>query len=433
MTYLYCVPLCVLSCLCPSVCLSVRQVGNGPTPSGFLRDAMEPVLITFRRDPSHPSSSSSSSSEQKMKIVDVCGGTFHSLATDSEQGVWSWGARGDVCLGHNDPPIAGTWAARVSTVFSPSTNSQKILVPFELMQWCSSWSRPRHIRSLVVADESEKITQLTAGDMHSGFLFSSGRFYLCGSGPVVPPMIVHKESTDEDADNEDKAKDESGEEEGERRDTQEDIDQAVAEINDRMITVSTPRCPSAIWLHKVSTRVSKFLCSAGAFMVVVQDEDLISASLTQKLLSHTTNNSSVNLTSDSVTDEAGDSLTSGSLTTKRTILPPTGRGKPDCLLIVAGRILVAHRGLLAMRCSVLREKLIEEAPVDDGMAGSIFTPTQVLMPDLVTETGKALHTFLYTGVLPPKCVRNTSMIKVTKTSTSDTQCNAMQHDGCELC
>jgi hypothetical protein len=403
------------------------QVGNGPTASGFLRDAMEPTLVTFQRDPSHSARMAMShqpNAPKKMKVVDVCAGTFHSLAKDSEEGVWSWGARGDVCLGHNDPPISGTWAARVSAVFSPSTNSQKILVPFELMQWCATWSRPRHIRSLSVTHAEETVTQLTAGDMHSGFLFSCGRFYLCGSGPVVPPMIIQRESTGEEDEEKEAAKEKTKRDDSDGEDAakelQDDIDDAVAEMSSRMVTVSTPRCPSAMWLHRVSTRVTKFLCSAGAFMVAVQDEDLICASLTQKLLRHTTNNPVVSLTADSVTEggTAG-SVASASTAAQRSILAPTGRGKPDCLLIVAGRILVGHRGLLSMRCSVLREKLIEEAPVDDGMEGSVFTPTQVLMPDLVTETGRALHTFLYTGVLPPKCVRDTSMIKVTPDALTD--------------
>lgn len=369
---------------------------------------MEPTLVSFLRDPSHSarmamsgdSAQDRASSLQKMQVVDVCAGSFHSLATDAQQGVWSWGGRGDVCLGHNDPPISGSWAGRVSAVFSPSTNQQKILVPFELMRWCATWSRPRHIKALTVALSSEKITQLTAGDMHSGCLFSSGRFYLCGSGPVVPPIVVHKESSDEEQDDE-------GSEGGERDEGE--VDRVVAEMSERMVTVATPRCPSAMWLPRVSSRVCKFMCSAGTYMVVVQDEDLICASLTQKLLRHTTNNPVVSLTADSVTEGSTVSASSA----LRTVLPPTGRGKPDCMLIVAGKVLVAHRGLLAMRCSVLREKLVEEAPVDDGMPGSIFAPTQVLLPDLVTETGRALHTFLYTGVLPPKCVRDMSMIKVT--------------------
>jgi hypothetical protein len=151
-------------------------------------------------------------------------------------------------------------------------------------------------------------------------------------------------------------------------------------------------------------------------MVLVQDEDLICSSLTQKLLSYTTNNPNVSLTSDSVSGSGSVSSNSGRGPSKRTPLPPTGRGKADCLLIAAGKVLVAHRGLISMRCSVLREKLIEEAPVDDGLEGSVFAPTQVLMPDLVTETAKALHAFLYTGVLPPKCVLNTSMIKVSSST-----------------
>lgn len=147
-------------------------------------------------------------------------------------------------------------------------------------------------------------------------------------------------------------------------------------------------------------------------MVIVLDEDLICSSLTQKLLSDTTNNPNTSLTSDSVTEGMGGSVSSASALSGRSSLPPTGRGKPDCMLLAAGRVLVAHRGLLSMRCSALREKLIEEAPVDDGLPGSVFAPTQILLPDLVTETAIALHAFLYTGVLLPKCVRNVSLIKV---------------------
>jgi hypothetical protein len=69
-------------------------------------------------------------------------------------------------------------------------------------------------------------------------------------------------------------------------------------------------------------------------------------------------------------------------------------------------------GLLANRCAVLREKLIEEAPVDDGATGSLFTPTQVLLSDLTHDPAKALHMYLYTDCLPPLCVKNLSTLQV---------------------
>lgn len=67
---------------------------------------------------------------------------------------------------------------------------------------------------------------------------------------------------------------------------------------------------------------------------------------------------------------------------------------------------------MATRCNQLREKLIEEAPVDDGLPGSKFTPTQILLPDLVIDTAKAFHVFLYTGSIPPKCAKNLSIVQV---------------------
>lgn len=256
---------------------SCGQVGNGPTPSGFLRDAMDPVHIICHgantdsgtvADRAYSSSSISSIRNDtgrgkrvlSVKLMDICCGTFHSVVKDVHQGVWSWGARGDVCLGHNDPLLTGSWASRVSSVFSASSNNSKILVPFELVDWCTKWATPRRIKALTVTNtnvDKEEIVQLTAGDMHTGFLYSSGRFYLCGSGPVVPPIVVRAVDEEED-DNEDNPEGEEG-----NPSKQEEIDAAIKELHDRMVSVSTPRCPSAMWLFKASTRVTKFVCSAG--------------------------------------------------------------------------------------------------------------------------------------------------------------------------
>lgn len=74
--------------------------------------------------------------------------------------------------------------------------------------------------------------------------------------------------------------------------------------------------------------------------------------------------------------------------------------------------LISSSGLLANRCAFLREKLIEEAPIDDGVTGSIFTPTQVLLSDLTNDPAKALHMYLYTDCLPPLSVKNLSTLQV---------------------
>ena len=170
-----------------------------------------------------------------------------------------------MCLGHNDPPLSGSWAARVHLIFSTSSATSKVMVPYELYEWCRIWALPRHVRALGgnpeltddVNYEEDVIIQMSAGDMHSAFLYNSGRFYLCGGGPVVPPMSL-------------KVLEEDGEDEGsddESKDTQEKIDEAIRSMQGRMVAVTTPRCPSAMWLDRVAVRITNFICSAGTLAV----------------------------------------------------------------------------------------------------------------------------------------------------------------------
>ena len=76
-------------------------------------------------------------------------------------------------------------------------------------------------------------------------------------------------------------------------------------------------------------------------MTLVQDEDLIGASLTEPILSQGTNNHHMTIT----TDVTPDSESVSTADTPRPALPPLGRGKADCMLLVAGRILTAHRSV----------------------------------------------------------------------------------------
>jgi hypothetical protein len=76
---------------------------------------------------------------------------------------------------------------------------------------------------------------------------------------------------------------------------------------------------------------------------------MIVSSLTESLLHSATNNSKLLLTSDLNQQDNGTVTTdttpaSASLsTTGQYHLPSIGRGKADCILIAAGKILVAHR------------------------------------------------------------------------------------------
>jgi hypothetical protein len=125
------------------------------------------------------------------------------------------------------------WADKVNSVFAAATLANKVMVPFELLQWCMLWSLPRMVESLSLGGHSiyQVIMhfyrfrfhfvlmnlwlvrmvynfcnifhckqqskyhhhhyyhhQVAAGDLHTAFLTTKGALFLCGSGPVVPPF-----------------------------------------------------------------------------------------------------------------------------------------------------------------------------------------------------------------------------------------------------
>jgi hypothetical protein len=122
------------------------------------------------------------------------------------------------------------WADKVNSVFAAATLANKVMVPFELLQWCMLWSLPRMVESLSLGGHSiyqvimhfyslrfhfvlmnfflfrMKVSfcnisrcdkymkhhhyhhQVAAGDLHTAFLTTKGALFLCGSGPVVPPF-----------------------------------------------------------------------------------------------------------------------------------------------------------------------------------------------------------------------------------------------------
>jgi hypothetical protein len=295
-----------------------------------------------------------------LKMTDICCGTFHSLATDLTNNVWSWGGRGDVCLGQNDSPLAGIWAERCQSVFPTLSTANKLMVPYDLLPWCRGWAVPRLIKSLQFHDQDlplplsssssvDRVIQLSAGDMHTTVLYESGRLYLCGNGPVVTPIQLKGEEEEDD---------EEGE--GEGTDSKEEVEKAIKKLEEKLVTVSAPRCPSSLWYERLSVRKIKYVSSAGlsidtanpsyllslgigTYSIVVQDEDMIVSSLTQNLLQQVTGGGGA--------EGRGDNGTISSAGTSSSLLlggatgssGGMGRGKADCLLIAAGRMLMAHR------------------------------------------------------------------------------------------
>ena len=85
------------------------------------------------------------------------------------------------------------------------------------------------------------------------------------------------------------------------------------------------------------------------------------------------------------------------------------RGHVDCIVLASGKILLAHRALLAHRSGVLRDLIIEESPI--SLIGDDDQPTQVLLPELHAGSARALMYFLYTDILPAGSTTDTSVLK----------------------
>ncbi|CAM9122664.1 unnamed protein product, partial [Ectocarpus fasciculatus] len=326
---------------------SCGQLGTGVTRSGFLRDNYRPTYVA----PFCPPTSSSDDqyavgSGKKVSVVGC--GTFHSAVVEEGGAVWTWGARGHACIGHDDAPIVGPWAKKIQVIFSGATNTTKLMIPYELIPWCSTWSVPRCLDSLAnkfrdaqsgSVIKCTRIVQISCGDMHSAFLSASGRVFLCGDGPAE--------------------------------------EEKPATLPDAVSMIHIPRCPSSAWLPRLATRRTLLIASAGTHMFALQDDDMVSSSLSKK----------VYLTLQSEQEQV--------------------QGCADCMLISSGKILLAHRAVLAARSPVLRDKLVEEAPGGDDFN----QPTQILLPELLHGTARVLLQFLYTDNLPKRVLGNPSMLR----------------------
>ncbi len=237
---------------------SCGQLGTGISASGFLRDE-------FRPKPVAPFIQSSSY-EQAKRCKLITAGSYHSVAVDTDGFIWTWGAKGGACLGHNDPlKLEGEWNNKINAIFPAGGNSTEVMVPYEVINWCSTWCTPRRIEG--IEPSSIDICQIAAGDLHTAFLTNSGYLYLVGTGPVVPPYVPNNifdnEIDDNDFDDnssaESKLKHENNPTEVEAL-TQRKIQKLI----DAAIVVSTPRRPCASWylltkyLHTKNTELTTY-------------------------------------------------------------------------------------------------------------------------------------------------------------------------------
>ena len=74
-------------------------------------------------------------------------------------------------------------------------------------------------------------------------------------------------------------------------------------------------------------------------------------------------------------------------------------------MLASGKVLLCHRALLSHRSPVLRDLIYEE------YSGTISEITHIMLPDLHTDTARALLTFIYTDVLPAQCAGNLTLLR----------------------
>jgi len=375
---------------------SCGQLGTGVMPSGFLRDTFTPIVIPpfapenplgdYAVDPRLAASTATPGGgigSKRVVVSKISCGSYHSIAIDTLGRCFTWGARGSDCLGHYDCQISGEWSKRLGSVFTAATNLTKVMVPFELRDWCNTWAKPRLIESLV----DIKIESASGGDMHTCILTNTGRLMLCGIGPVVPHFVGGGEEGG-GRDRAFKSRDKDAEEEG-----------AVMPA-----VVSIMRSPSAVWLPAASHRRVNLVSSSGTRCFVVHDTEIIADNM--RLILKRTIHGSRSSEKDEVGTEDGSLDTHlYSESSRGNILEQ--RGKVDAMVLASGKVLLAHRALLSHRSNVLRDMLIEESPADE--AGG--EPTQILLPELHADVARALMYFLYTDVLPLFATSNVSILR----------------------
>lgn len=407
---------------------SCGQLGTGPSSLGMLADAYRPVLVphfgsvslAHGKDYNVGRFAQRSGNAAYKIMVErlltqgsaplpqgrmVRCGAFHSACVDERGLVYTWGARGSPCLGHQDALVVGEWSARINSIFSISSTENKTMVPFELFQWCATWSMPRLVHALAggplqssagtrddlsvsvmggsIAGQSasseahvsakQRVVQVCTGDLYTAFLTAEGKLFLCGTGPAVPqfaPASRQLEDIDpnEDQDNESP----TGEDKEEN-----------GEPNTAGTTVGIPRCPSDCWLRELCARRVAHIAGSGNRVFVLADEEVAAHALTGPLL-----NTLTTTAEDRFKAGSGQSVSDSDSHLESVF---ENRGKADCMILASGKVFLCHKALLAQRSPELRDMIIMETPTDHS-SGQLV---QILLPELQRDAARALLHYLY--------------------------------------
>ena len=247
------------------------------------------------------------------------------------------------------------------------------MVPYELLDWCQAWSRPRLVTTL----SGVSIAQVNCGDAHTAILSTGGQLLLAGSGVVVPPISSNiRDDTGADDDND------NGDADMTKLVDMTDT-QLLNHLHHSHVDVNTFRTPSSTWLSPLSSkRIARIYGGAGRMLVIALD-DSIGYNLTRELLLHSEGKTTTSTTTDHPTDghndadNISDNSTSNSkdavdkakeqermmMSSASTFLSNTElfhlldkRGHTDCMIIAGGQVFRFPLTFIYCMCIIIKLK-----------------------------------------------------------------------------
>lgn len=414
------------------------QVGVGVSSSGFLKDILSPRRISFCHNIDFDAKNISSLRYQSTKITHICAGMYHSLAIDDNHNIWSWGGRGGSCLGHGDNAnIQRQWSA-YDDYFNFGSN---IMIPHEMMPWCQSWSSPRGIETFKNMDTS--ILSMTAGENFSMFLTRGGEVYFTGDNPyMLSDSKQDVDSIQSDFNVSRQAMQTNNENNTSDKNT--DKDSSKKETNNSR--GSSKSIPTRLFMKgsnivdDISSLKKCVLLAAGSSRVMaIFDGENIAQSLMQGIYRSLLTGKSVDDVAndpDSIYSTYPDNNSSSiysSSSLYRKLFPTnenisdssnqrlvfnddeyddyeamvTSHANADCVIIATGKVLPAHRAILAARSPVLRDMILLETKFSAFDSNTIDSSIlQLFLPELLGDVAAGLLYFIYTDCLPPNIIRS---------------------------
>lgn len=278
------------------------QLGTGLSEDQALADSLSPVLVppfvTSKDNDNNNNDDDDDGATTAVRAQSVACGVGHSLVIDTAGAIWTWGARGRACLGHNDAVVSRHGIAKNPNLLTADINfakqqDEQESNPGEAIEWVFSWSRPRRL----AAADGLKFACVDGGEQHSTAVTAEGRVYAWGEGSALASHAL----------------------------------------------VPLPVQCTRAWLPGLSAVHAVSVKCAGRFSIVVTEGDAVTQALTRPLYSRSTA---------AVASLAAAQLDGSDQTTEDEQPLHSAlckHGRLDCVLLVQGKLLFAHRVILAKR------------------------------------------------------------------------------------